>query len=77
MERLALIARHGVGLKLIDLNACTTRGIAVTIARNGVTRAMASAAVALVLALSHRLVQRHEHLVAAGAKGASTSSASP
>ncbi len=64
VERLALIARHGVGLDFIDLDACTARGIAVTITPSGVTRAMASAAVALVLALSHRLVQRHEHLVA-------------
>jgi phosphoglycerate dehydrogenase-like enzyme len=64
VERLALIARHGVGLDFIDLDACTARGIAVTITPAGVTRAMASAAVALVLALSHRLVPRHEHLVA-------------
>jgi phosphoglycerate dehydrogenase-like enzyme len=64
VERLALIARHGVGLDFIDLHACTTRGIAVTITPGGVTRAMASAAVAFVLALSHRLLPRHEHLVA-------------
>ena len=63
VDRLALIARHGVGLDFIDLDACTARGIAVTITPGGVTRAMASAAVALVLALSHRLLQRHEHLV--------------
>jgi phosphoglycerate dehydrogenase-like enzyme len=64
VERLALIARHGVGLDFIDLQACTARGVAVTITPGGVTRAMASAAVAFVLALSHRLLQRHEHLVA-------------
>ena len=64
VERLALIARHGVGLDFIDLDACTARGIAVTITPAGVTRAMASAAVAFVLALSHRLLPRHEHLVA-------------
>jgi phosphoglycerate dehydrogenase-like enzyme len=63
VERLALIARHGVGLDFIDLDACTERGIAVTITPAGVTRAMASAAVAFVLALSHRLVRRHELLV--------------
>jgi phosphoglycerate dehydrogenase-like enzyme len=63
VERLALIARHGVGLDFIDLDACTARGIAVTITPAGVTRAMASAAVAFVLALSHRLLPRHEHLV--------------
>jgi len=64
VERLALIARHGVGLDFIDLEACTARGVAVTITPGGVTRAMASAAVAFVLALSHRLLQRHERLVA-------------
>src|SRR5919106_1682289 len=64
VERLALIARHGVGLDFIDLDACTARGIAVTITPAGVTRAMASAAVAFVLALSHRLLSRHEHLAA-------------
>lgn len=64
VERLALIARHGVGLDFIDLDACTARGIAVTITPVGVTRAIASAAVTLVLALSHRLLQRHERLVA-------------
>ena len=64
VERLALIARLGVGLDFIDLEACTARGIAVTITPGGVTRAMASAAVAFVLALSHRLLQRHERLVA-------------
>ena len=65
VDRLALIARHGVGLDFIDLDACTKRGIAVTITPAGVTRAMASAAVALVLALSHRLLER-ERLLRAG-----------
>jgi phosphoglycerate dehydrogenase-like enzyme len=64
VERLAVIARLGVGLDFIDLEACTARGIAVTITPGGLTRAMASAAVAFVLALSHRLLQRHERLVA-------------
>src|SRR5918992_1396763 len=64
VERLALIARHGVGVDFIDLDACTERGIAVTITPAGVTRSMASAAVAFVLALSHRLLPRHEHLAA-------------
>jgi phosphoglycerate dehydrogenase-like enzyme len=65
VERLALIARHGVGLDFIDLDVCTERGIAVTITPAGVTRAMASAAVALVLALSHRLIER-DRLLRAG-----------
>src|SRR5919201_2280182 len=30
-DRLALIARHGVGLDTVDLDACTAQGVAVTI----------------------------------------------
>jgi D-3-phosphoglycerate dehydrogenase len=59
VERLVLLAREGVGLDAIDLDACTERGIAVTIAPGPVARAMASAAVAFLLALSHRLVERN------------------
>jgi phosphoglycerate dehydrogenase-like enzyme len=59
IERLVLLARSGVGLDFIDLPACTERGVAVTITPEPVTRAMASAAVAFVLALSHRLAERN------------------
>jgi phosphoglycerate dehydrogenase-like enzyme len=62
VERLAVIARHGVGLDYLDVNACTERGIAVTITPDGVTRPMASAAATLVLALAHRLVDRDRAL---------------
>lgn len=58
IERLALLARHGVGLDFVDVPACTERGIAVTITPDGVTHPMASAAVCLVLALCHRLRER-------------------
>ena len=58
VERLTVLARHGVGLDFVDLDACTERGIAVTITPDGVTRPMASAAVALILALAHRLPDR-------------------
>jgi D-3-phosphoglycerate dehydrogenase len=59
VDRLVLLARSGVGLDFIDMTACTERGIAVTITPEPVARAMASAAVAFVLALSHRLVERN------------------
>jgi D-3-phosphoglycerate dehydrogenase len=36
VERLAVIARHGVGLDYLDVRACTERGIAVTITPDGV-----------------------------------------
>ena len=58
VDRLVLIARHGVGLDFVDLDACTEHGIAVTITPEGTTRPMASAAVALLLACSHRLRER-------------------
>jgi phosphoglycerate dehydrogenase-like enzyme len=60
--RLAILARHGVGLDFIDLEACTQRGIAVTITPDGVTPPMASAAATLVLALAHRLRERDRAL---------------
>jgi phosphoglycerate dehydrogenase-like enzyme len=62
IERLAVLARHGVGVDIIDLDACTERGIAVTVTREGVRRPMASAALALILALAHRLVERNAAL---------------
>lgn len=62
VDRLVLLARHGVGLDFVDLDACTSRGIAVTITPQGTTRPMASAAVALVLACSHRLRERDRTL---------------
>ena len=62
VDRLVLLARHGVGLDFIDLEACTSRGIGVTITPQGTTRPMASAAVALVLACSHRLRERDRTL---------------
>lgn len=62
VDRLVLLARHGVGLDFVDLQACTRRGIAVTITPQGTTRPMASAAVALVLACSHRLHERDRTL---------------
>ncbi len=62
VDRLAVLARHGVGLDFVDIAACTDRGIAVTITPGGVTRPMASAAATLVLALAHRLRERDQAL---------------
>lgn len=61
-DRLALIARHGVGLDMVDVDACTDRGVAVTITPDGITRPMASAALTLILALTHRLIERDRAL---------------
>jgi phosphoglycerate dehydrogenase-like enzyme len=62
VDRLAIVARHGVGLDFVDVDACSERAIAVTITPDGVTRPMASAAVTLVLALAHRLADRDRAL---------------
>jgi phosphoglycerate dehydrogenase-like enzyme len=68
VDRLAILARHGVGLDFVDLDACTEHAIAVTITPGGVTRPMASAAVTLVLGLAHRLADR-DRALRAGAWG--------
>jgi len=62
VDRLAVLARQGVGLDFVDVAACTRRGIAVTFTPGAVTRPMASAAATLVLALAHRLGQRNRAL---------------
>ncbi len=57
-ERLAVIARFGVGYDGVDVEACTKHGVALTIARDGVRRPMATAILTLVLALSQRMVMK-------------------
>ena len=55
-DRLAVIARFGVGYDGVDVEACTRHGVVLTIARDGVRRPMATAILTLVLALAQRLV---------------------
>lgn len=57
-DRLSLVARVGVGLDRIDLAACTRSGVLVTTSPDGVRRPLAAGAMAFVLALAHRLVER-------------------
>jgi D-3-phosphoglycerate dehydrogenase len=54
-DRLRIVARLGVGYDNVDVEACTRRGIAVTIAPDGVRRPMAASAMLFILALAHRL----------------------
>ena len=54
-ERLALVSRAGVGYDNVDLDACREHGVLVTITPDAVRRPMASAALALMLALAHNL----------------------
>ncbi len=56
--RLCAIGRCGVGYDNVDLQACTERGIAVYITPRGVVRPVAESILLMVLALSHRLLQK-------------------
>jgi len=55
IERLALLARFGVGYEKIDLDACTQAGIVVTITPEAVRRPVAVAALTLLLSLTQNL----------------------
>ncbi len=54
--RLALIARYGVGYDQIDVSACTEAGVALAITPDGVRRPVAASVMALMLALTMRLM---------------------
>jgi phosphoglycerate dehydrogenase-like enzyme len=54
--RLTLIARFGVGYDNVDVEACTRGDVLLTITPDGVRRPVASAALTLLLALSHKLL---------------------
>ena len=57
-----LLARLGVGYDRIDLEACTERGVLLTISPDGIRRPMAQSAMAFVLALAHRLPEMDRHV---------------
>jgi phosphoglycerate dehydrogenase-like enzyme len=61
-DRLSLVARVGVGLDRIDLAECTRRGILVSTSPDGVRRPLAAGAMAFVLALAHRVVERERRM---------------
>ena len=71
VSRLCAIGRCGVGYDNVDLNACTKSGIAVYITPQGVVRPVAESILLLVLALSHRLLQK-DRLVRQGRWAEST-----
>jgi phosphoglycerate dehydrogenase-like enzyme len=54
--RLSIIARFGVGYDTVDVPACTKAGIALTITPDGVRRPVAVAVMALMLALTGKLM---------------------
>lgn len=54
-ERLAIVARFGVGYDTVDVEACTRSGVLLTITPDAVRRPVAVAALTFVLALSQEL----------------------
>ena len=58
VTRLCAIGRCGVGYDNVDLKACTDHGIAVYITPGGVVRPVAESILLLMLALSHRLLEK-------------------
>src|SRR5262249_25026561 len=57
-DRLAVIARFGVGYDSIDVEACTRHGVLLTITPDGVRRPVATAALTFLLALGHKLLTK-------------------
>jgi D-3-phosphoglycerate dehydrogenase len=55
-DRLALVARIGVGYDSVDVEACTRNGVLLTNTPDGVRMPMAHSTMAYVLALAHRLL---------------------
>lgn len=60
--QLKLIARTGIGVDNVDLDAATARGIVVTNTPDGPTESTAEHTVAMLLALAKRLKQGNAHL---------------
>jgi phosphoglycerate dehydrogenase-like enzyme len=57
-DRLRVVARFGVGYDNVDVAALTAHGTLLTITRDAVARPVAQAALALVLGISHRLLDK-------------------
>lgn len=58
VDRLTVIGLFGVGFDYVDMDACTAKGVAVFNTPDGVRRPMAQASLALLLALSTKLVEK-------------------
>ena len=62
VTRLCAVGRCGVGYDNVDLKACTEHGVAVYITPGGVMRPVAESILLLILALSHRLIEKDRML---------------
>ena len=67
-RRLALVARFGVGYDTVNVEACTSAGIALVITPDGVRRPVAVSIIALILALTGKLIVK-DQLTREGAAG--------
>lgn len=67
-DRLALIARFGVGYDAIDVEACTANNVALVITPEGVRRPVAVSILTHILVLTQRFMQK-ERLCRQGSKG--------
>lgn len=59
-ERLAIIARWGVGYDNVDIPACTAADVVVAITPNGVRRSVAESVVCFIFALGMRLPEQQQ-----------------
>jgi len=66
--RLAVVARFGVGYDTVDVEACTSAGIALAITPDGVRRPVAVSIITLMLALTGKLMVK-DRLTREGAPG--------
>ena len=57
--RLRLTARHGVGFDSVDVAGLTKLGIMVTNTPDAVRRPVATMAITMMLAVNHRLIEKH------------------
>jgi D-3-phosphoglycerate dehydrogenase len=64
-DRLAMVARFGVGYDSVDVAACTRKGVLLTITPDGTRRPVGAAVMTLLLALSHKLLLK-DRLTRAG-----------
>ncbi len=67
-DRLKAIAKHGIGLETIDLDAARARGIVVSATPLAVSDSVADLTLALLLAVARKIVPAHNGTVAGGWK---------
>lgn len=64
--RLRLLARHGVGFDSVDIDGMNNLGIMVTNTPDAVRRPVATMAMTMMLAVTHRIIEKHNLTRAGG-----------